>query len=135
MPEPKSQSTERPADPRVSLAFERTRLAAERTLMAWVRTSIALIGFGFSIYKFFQYMRAMPGAAQEFHGQASRNLGLALIALGTLAMAGAVVEYLSTLKRLGGGKLRWSLVLMVAVLMILIGVLAFAGVLARAGPF
>jgi putative membrane protein len=39
------------------LAVERTRLAYERTLMAWIRTSISLIGFGFTIYKFFQYLR------------------------------------------------------------------------------
>lgn len=39
------------------LAVERTRLAHERTLMAWVRTAASLISFGFTIYKFFQYMR------------------------------------------------------------------------------
>ena len=39
------------------LAVERTRLAYERTLMAWVRTSTSLISFGFTIYKFFQYLR------------------------------------------------------------------------------
>ncbi len=131
MPEPESGQI----DPRFSLAAERTRLAAERTLMAWIRTSIALVGFGFSIYKFFQYMRVLPGAGQGHHGQAPRNLGLALIALGTLAMAGAVIEHAHSMKRLGGGRLRWSLVLVVALLMVLLGVLAFAGVLASAGPF
>jgi putative membrane protein len=39
------------------LAVERTTLAHERTLMAWVRTSVSLISFGFTIYKFFQYLR------------------------------------------------------------------------------
>ncbi len=40
-----------------ALAVERTRLAHERTLMAWVRTSVSLISFGFTIYKFFEYLR------------------------------------------------------------------------------
>ena len=39
------------------LAVERTRLAYERTLMAWTRTATSLISFGFTIYKFFQYLR------------------------------------------------------------------------------
>ncbi|HEY7064663.1 MAG TPA: DUF202 domain-containing protein [Chloroflexota bacterium] len=28
-------------------------MSAERTLMAWNRTSLSLIGFGFTIYQFF----------------------------------------------------------------------------------
>ena len=38
------------------LALERTFLAYERTLMAWTRTSVSLISFGFTLFKFFQYM-------------------------------------------------------------------------------
>jgi putative membrane protein len=37
-----------------ALALDRTWLAHERTLMAWVRTATSMIGFGFTIYKFFQ---------------------------------------------------------------------------------
>lgn len=39
------------------LALDRTRLAYDRTLLAWVRTATSLISFGFTIYKFFQYLR------------------------------------------------------------------------------
>jgi Domain of unknown function (DUF202) len=39
------------------LAVDRTRLAADRTLLAWIRTATSLISFGFTIYKFFQYLR------------------------------------------------------------------------------
>ena len=46
---------------RTRLALERTAIAAKRTLMAWVRTSISMIGFGFSIYKFLQYL---PGGSK-----------------------------------------------------------------------
>jgi len=45
-----------PLDTSTRLAVERTRLALERTMMAWVRTSTSLIAFGFTIFKFFQYL-------------------------------------------------------------------------------
>ena len=47
------------------LAVDRTRLAHERTLMAWVRTATSLISFGFTIYKFFQFLRDGKGTAAE----------------------------------------------------------------------
>ena len=71
------------------LAIERTRLAHERTLMAWVRTATSLISFGFTIYKFFQYLRENQTAAPEGHTITPRDLGLIMIALGvgSLVMA------------------------------------------------
>ena len=42
-------------------AWLRTRMAAERTLEAWVRTAISLIGFGFTIVKFFERLNQIPG--------------------------------------------------------------------------
>ena len=50
-------------DTSTKLAVERTRLAHERTLMAWVRTATSLISFGFTVYKFFDYLRESQGAA------------------------------------------------------------------------
>ena len=47
---------EPPLDASTRLAVQRTRLASERTLMAWIRTSTSLIAFGFTIFKFFQYL-------------------------------------------------------------------------------
>ena len=44
------------AEERTDLALRRTLMAGERTLMAWIRTALSMIGFGFSIYKFFQYL-------------------------------------------------------------------------------
>ena len=124
------------AEKRTVLAADRTRYAAERTLMAWIRTSISMVGFGFSIYKFFQYFAALPGVSKEFHGRAPRNLGLALIALGTLALAAAVVEHVGLMRRLSeDGRVRISLVLTVAVLMVFVGLLAFLGALVKGGPF
>jgi putative membrane protein len=47
------------------LAIDRTRLAYERTLMAWVRTATSLISFGFTIFKFFQFLREGQPTPQE----------------------------------------------------------------------
>ena len=47
---------DRPLDASTRLAAERTRLAHERTLMACIRTCTSLIAFGFTIFKFFQYL-------------------------------------------------------------------------------
>jgi uncharacterized membrane protein YidH (DUF202 family) len=38
---------------RTELAYQRNRFAADRTLMAIMRTSLSMIGFGFTIFSFF----------------------------------------------------------------------------------
>jgi putative membrane protein len=73
------------AQQRAALAIKRSAIAAERTLLAWIRTAMAMIGFGFTIYKFFQYLQSDIGRVDVLHPNAPRNLGLSLIALGTLS--------------------------------------------------
>ena len=60
------------------LAIERTIMAAERTLMSWTRTSISLISFGFTIYKFLQYMQEQGKAVIVRDPAGPRNFGFAL---------------------------------------------------------
>jgi putative membrane protein len=112
------------AEERTELALQRTIIAGERTLMAWIRTAISMIGFGFSIYKFFQYMPEEIAAGNVRNPQAPRNLGLTLIAL-------------NFLNEVGASQIRpvLSLSFVIAILVILIGVLTFYGVLLRHGPF
>jgi len=125
------------AEERTDLAFERTIIASERTLMAWIRTALSMIGFGFSIYKFFQYLPEEIASGNIRRPQAPRNLGLSLIALGTLALMAAAWQHRNFLNKIGAshGRHVWSVSFVVAIAVILIGLLTFYGVLLRHGPF
>jgi putative membrane protein len=125
------------AEERTDLAVRRTLIAAERTLMAWIRTALSMIGFGFSIYKFFQYLPEELAAGNIRRPQAPRNLGMTLIALGTLALAAAAWQHWNFLKEVGASQTRhvFSISFVVAIFVILIGLLTFYGVLLRHGPF
>jgi|SRR6478736_2151466 len=124
------------AEERTDLALLRTLNAAERTLMAWIRTAISMIGFGFTIYKFFQYQSEEIVAAHPRRAQAPRNLGLTLVALGTLALAAAAYQHVHLLHEVGAPKWHvWSISFVVAIAVVLIGLLTFYGVLLRQGPF
>ena len=125
------------AQERTRLALERTIIAADRTLMAWIRTALSMIGFGFTIFKFFQYLPEEIATGNIRRPQAPRNLGLTLISLGTLALAAAACQHSRTLKNIGAPAKRrvWSISFMVAVAVVMIGLIAFYGVLLRHGPF
>ena len=125
------------AEERTDLAVKRSAIAAERTLMAWVRTAISMIGFGFSIYKFFQYLPSDVAKGKIPHPNAPRNLGLTLIMLGTLALAGATWQHWHFRRDIGASKAlhMWSISFVVAIAVVLIGVLAFYGVFMHEGPY
>ena len=125
------------AEERTDLALQRTIIAAERTLMAWIRTTLSMIGFGFTIYKFFQYLPAQLAAGNVRRPDAPRNLGLTLIALGTLALAAAAWNHRRYLNDLGVSQKKhiWSISFVVSIFVVLIGVIAFYGVLRHSGPF
>jgi inner membrane protein YidH len=125
------------AEQRTDLAVQRTIIASERTLMAWIRTALSMIGFGFTIYKFFQYLPAELAAGNVRRPQAPRNMAMTLIALGTLALAAATWQHRRYLNEIGASEKRhiWSISFVVAIFVILIGAIAFYGVLLRSGPF
>ena len=74
------------------LALDRTRLAYERTLMAWVRTATSLITFGFTIYKFFEYL-AEAGQIQVTGRIGPRQFAVGMMALGIAALQIATFEH------------------------------------------
>ena len=124
-------------------AWVRTRLALERTIMAWQRTGVALIGFGFAIVQYLEHLEQAPGAHAAYLPDAPRDLGLALISCGILALAISLWQYLRTVRYLWSGSFSrlagmeadltkekmHSPVLAVAILLIFIGLFAFFAVL------
>jgi putative membrane protein len=85
------------AQERTDLAIQRTSMAADRSLMAWIRTALSMIGFGFTIFKFLQYVRD-DIVEITLRQQLPRNLGLFLIGLGTLSMIYGSIQYMLTMK-------------------------------------
>ena len=125
------------AEERTDLALQRTIIAAERTLMAWIRTALSMIGSGFAMYKFFQYLAEEIPTGNILRPQAPRNLGLSLIALGTLALAVAAWQHRNFLNAIGASQTRhvWSISFVIALCVVLIGFITFYGVLLHRGPF
>jgi putative membrane protein len=125
------------AEQRTDLALHRTVIAAERTLMAWVRTSISMIGFGFTIYKFFQYQGEEVVVGKMRRPDAPRHLGMTLIAVGTLALIAAILQHRNFLRDIGASGVRRTkpITVVVAVVVVLIGILTFYSVWMHAGPF
>ena len=115
------------------LAWMRSDLSNLRTLLAWARTSVSMIGFGFTIYNFY---RGFLEELADGHGaDAARNLGLALVGAGTLAMLVAIWNYWSINRALQAMnevfpvprelKLRWVISYVVAGVIALIGLITF----------
>jgi putative membrane protein len=124
------------SEQRTGMALVRTRVAADRTLMAWIRTSLSMISFGFTIYKFLQYVRESEGVGLHVHG--ARNLGMALIALGTTALIVASIQHWQLLKSLQPertGWQTWSWSLTIAAAISLLGLVTLVSVVWRIGPF
>jgi putative membrane protein len=117
------------------LAVDRTRLAHERTLMAWVRTATSLISFGFTIYKFFQYLRENQQTVtvnEPLIGP--RGFALIMIVIGLTALIFATLEHRRNLRALRAQygelvPLSWSTV--IAGLIAILGVLVLVAVTLR----
>ena len=143
---PSSAITTELASRRTGMAFQRTRMAADRTLMAVIRTSLSLIGFGFTIFQFFQKMHEAnvlksSGAPRHF-GEVLVWLGLAMLVIGiayhVLFMVGLRQER-EMLKADGlihaESGYPVSFTLIVAIVLLAIGMLAIASMVFDVGPF
>jgi putative membrane protein len=116
------------------LAVDRTRLAYERTLMAWVRTATSLISFGFTIYKFFQFLREGQPPPQQEGILGLRAFALLMITIGLTALLLAAADHQRQrhILRAEYGPIPYSLAAIVASLVGMLGVLSLAGVLTGA---
>ena len=144
MPGEKTNETSRfevKADVSSHFSWLRTRMSMERTLMSWVRTGTALIGFGFTIFQFLHRFNQTPGIKPPEHPWTPWVLGLALIGTGIVAVTIAVWEYRSLVRYLWEKEFKpiagvdelghHTPVVAVSVVIILIGIFAFATVLLR----
>jgi putative membrane protein len=117
------------------LAVERTRLAYERMLMAWVRTATSLISFGFTIYKFFQFLHEenagkMPHV-EHLIGPRPFALLMILVGRGTLVLATLQHRQHMQMLRAQGASIPYSLAMGLALLVVVIGFLGLFVVLFR----
>ena len=114
------------------LAVDRTRLAHERTLMAWVRTSASLISFGFTIYKFFQYIRDQGQPVQE-RTFGPPQFALFLITIGLVALLLATIQHRHDLRvmRKHYAHVPYSMATIVGGLVAILGIVTFAAVIFR----
>jgi putative membrane protein len=114
------------------LALDRTRMATDRTLLAWVRTSTLLISFGFTSYKFFQYLRESqkvepPGLLGP------RGFALLMISIGVNVLIVATLQHRRDMQELRTqyGHVRHSPAAWVAALIGGLGLLGLLAVLFR----
>ena len=131
---------------RTGMSFQRTRMSADRTLMSVIRTSLSLIGFGFTIYQFFEKLRE-SSVLRSAH--AARNFGTALVWLGIgMLVLGIVyhVQFMLGLRKIrdemtadglihGQSQFPVSHTLLTAVVLLMIGVGAIASMVFHIGPF
>ena len=82
------------------LSLERTKLAYERTLLAWTRTAVALISFGFTVHKFFQYLHESGQAVPKPRLLGPREFALSMIGIGLMALVLATLEHRRNLNAL-----------------------------------
>lgn len=114
------------------LAVDRTRLAHERTMMAWVRTSASLISFGFTIHKFFQYLKGQGAEHEQLFSP--REFGLLMIGIGLIVLLVATLQNrhdLKVLRKNFPSTVPYSTATFISALICILGVVAFIAVLLR----
>lgn len=115
------------------LSVDRTRLAYERTLMSWIRTAISLISFGFTIYKFFEYLREQGAGRPVEHRLGARQFAGIMIGLGLVSLLFATFQHRRSLRALREryGAIPYSEAMLLAGLISALGILAFLAVVFR----
>jgi putative membrane protein len=130
---------------RTGMSFQRTRLSADRTLMSIIRTSLSLIGFGFTIFQFFKKLQEGNVVKEG----AARHFGTSLLVLGCLMLAGGVGYHMAFMLELRKSRAKMreeglihgesaypaSFTLMTAVLLLILGLIAFVSIAFQVGPF
>jgi putative membrane protein len=133
---------------RTELALEGALLSIDKAEMSVLTTSLSLIGFGFTIFKFFQEVGAKAGRP-DVEGAAARNFGLYLLILGMFLLVAGLYNRFRNVRLL---KRRWQILydeglivsppmrtispnMVVSILLVLGGALVILGIAAHVGPF
>jgi putative membrane protein len=98
--------------------------------MAWVRTATSLISFGFTIYKFFDYMQ--DDRPTVVRGVISpRGYAAMMIGAGLVALALASVQHARYMKQLrkAGGFAQYSVATVIGILVSLMGIATLVAVI------
>lgn len=133
---------------RTGMSFQRTRMSADRTLMSVIRTSLSLISFGFTIYQFLGKLSQQANVA-AIGDQSAKNFGLSLVVIGVVLLVLGIVYHCRFMWELraqrnamrasrlihGESGFPPSLTLVTASLLLLLGLVAIAGMVFRSGPF
>lgn len=107
-------------------------LANERTFLAWIRTSIAIMGFGFIVFKFSLFVRQISLMIGEHTSLPptvySSAIGIVLVILGMLVTLLAFFTYLKTKKQIETEQYNGNSpsVLIITVFIVLISVVLIA---------
>ena len=101
--------------------------------MSWVRTALALITFGFTIYKFFAFEagRTLPAAGLQF---SPRFFGMIMIGTGLVALGLSAIAHRTSMRHLQAdyGVTPKYGAFIVATIVSILGLLAFAAALMKA---
>ena len=126
---------EGPSDRSTILAMDRTYWAAERTLMGWIRTALSMISFGFTIFKFLEYVQEQ-GMTPLRRPHGPRDVGITLIGIGIFALVIACAQHWRFMKNLRPDQpyKPWDLTFIVAVMIGLLGSAMFVSMILRVGP-
>jgi len=130
---PKSPSNNDLALDRTELAKFRSLAAADRTLMAWIRTALSLIGFGFGIPALVKAIE--PTRTYDFNPvRFTLIVGLSFITTGMLAMILGIRDYYQQVKQIQSDHYtceRTYSGVIVGVILVIIGLVSFAGVIIK----
>lgn len=124
------------AEERTDMALERTSMAADRTLMAWMRTSLSMISFGFTVFKFVEYMHQEGKATLIKTEHGAQNFGMVLISIGIISLVVACVQYWHLDKKLNPNR-KWylNLTFITSAVIGLVGLVSLTNTIFKIGPF
>lgn len=122
-----------PRPDQLQLALERTLLAHERTLMAWIRTGLSLTTFGFTLYKFFEFLHEHEPDRYQQQALGARTFGRVMIVIGIVTLVVAALQHRHSMNVLRAHypEAPRSLAILLAVLLAALGILALIATIHR----